>query len=204
MLNSVQITYKQCGNCRHVDEWDAKFCASCGSRNWQPYNSRIDGGQTTDFLYPDHPSNGTPTLVLPDNIPKSVPLGMARALTNLNDTYVPAFAHVRANTAEAVHLAQVELAKLMLILARERFFLLMHFSIWACVNIVGFTLAIKCYNEFIGDEMTKIMIGCTPFWLFNIIGLNCIHMIAKTKKAITRLKEQIAHARFKVEYGHLF
>lgn len=204
MLNSAQISYKQCGNCRYVEESDAKYCASCGARNWQPPNSRFENGQTTHLLYPDHPMSGTPTLVLPDHLPKSVPAGMAKALTNLSDTYVPAFAHVRGNTAEAIHQSQVELAKLMVLLARERFFLLMHFGIWACVNIIGFTLALKCYNEFIGDELSKIMIGCTPFWVFNLIGLNCIHMISKTRKQISRVKEQITHQRFKVEYGHLF
>lgn len=204
MLNSAQIFYKQCGHCLHVEEADAKYCGACGGRVWQPLTPKTDNGQSTDFLYPEHPNNGTPTLVLPDNIPRSVPAGMAKALTNLNDNYVPAFAHVRASTAEAIHQSQVELAKLMVLLARERLFLMMHFAIWGTVNLIGFTLAIKCYNEFIGDELTKIMIGCTPFWVFNIIGLNCIHMISKTRKQISRVKEQIAYQRFKVEYGHLF
>ena len=205
-MHSTKIAPKQCTGCGQVDDSEAKFCPTCGANQWQVLNMRQTRGYTSPnsspqlvYLEPGH--TGTPTLVLPENIPNSVPTPMARALTNLNDAYVPSFAHVR-NTAQ-VQQQQVELAKLAVILARERLFLLFHFIVWGLMNIVGFTLALKCYNEFIGDEMTKICIACTPFWLFNIIGLNSIHMIKKTRRNIARTKEQLAHQRFKVDYGHL-
>jgi hypothetical protein len=202
---------KQCTNCSHVDDSAAKFCEGCGFNYWKPVTTINTGGTPryegsaaqTEILYPQFAGNGTPTLILPENMPKTVPGNMARTLTNLSDSHVPKFAHVSRVNPELARQRQVELAKLMVLLARERLFLLFHFGVWLCVNLIGFWMSLKCYNEFIGDEMTKIMIGCSPFWVFNILGLTCLVPIRGTRKSIARLKEQIAHARFVVDYGHL-
>ncbi|HEY9789051.1 MAG TPA: hypothetical protein V6D22_01545 [Candidatus Obscuribacterales bacterium] len=195
---------KQCGTCGHYEDSAAKFCPGCGSANWSAAEAY------SNYPYPDSvrlysglPDNGTPTLVLPENMPRSVPAGMARALTNLSDTHVPNFAHVRRVAPEVLRQKQVELAKMMLVLARERLFLLMHFALWAGVNVLGFCLALKCYNEFIGDEMTKIMIGCTPFWVFNILGLTFLVPIRGTRKSIARLKDQVGHLKASIDFAAL-
>jgi hypothetical protein len=195
---------KQCGTCGQYEDTAAKFCPGCGSENWFAAEAQSSYQYADSVrLYSGLPDNGTPTLVLPENMPRAVPAGMARALTHLSDTHVPNFAHVRHVDPVVLRQKQVELAKMMVVLARERLFLLIHFFLWACVNVLGFCLALKCYNEFIGDELTKIMIGCTPFWVFNILGLSFLNPIRGTRKSIARLKDQIGHLKASIDFAAL-
>lgn len=211
MVYSAQQASKSCSQCGHLEEPGAKFCGSCGSCAWLSVPAMATVGSSiyayaghTPVEYPAQVAAvGTPTLVLPENMPKSTPPQLAKTLTQLSDINVPRFAHVRQIAPEVIQQNQIELAKLMVLLARERLFLLFHFAVFACVNIVGFVLALKCYNEFIGDEMSKIMVACTPFWVFNVVALTCLIPIKGTKRQIARLKEQIAHMRFKLDFGHL-
>jgi hypothetical protein len=207
MVYSAQAT-KQCATCGTVEDYAAKFCPHCGAANWSgsttyPAYAYSTGGAQTDLLYPQLSHYGTPTLVLPEHMPNSLPAGMARALTNLSDSHVPKFAHVYHESPAALREKQVELAKMMVVLARERIFLLFHFLLFAGINLIGLWLSVKCYNEFIGDEMTKLMIGCSPFWIFNILGLACLIPIRGTRDSIANLKEQIAHMKSAIEYLHL-
>jgi hypothetical protein len=207
---------KQCGSCGTVEDHGSSFCSHCGSSNWTgaptypayAYSSRPAQAPTNfnsdfNFPYPQLSHQGTPTLVLPEHMPNNLPAGMARALTNLSDSHVPNFAHVRHEAPSVLRQKQVEMAKLTVILARERLFLLTHFIIFAIVNVIGLWLSVKCYNEFIGDEMTRLMIGCSPFWIFNILGLVCLVPIRGTREGIARLKDQIAHLKVSIEYGYL-
>lgn len=210
MVYSAQAV-KQCTYCGHIEQNIARFCPTCGNQGWQPFQLT-----TAPFAYggnAPHPElvppagyiaeSGTPTLFLPENIPDALPASLATAYSTLSDTHVPKFAHVLKQNNEAVRQKQVELAKMSLILARERLFLLFHFCFWFALNIVGLWLSMKCYNEFIADEMTKIMIGCSPFWVFNVLGLTCLVPIKGTQKHISRLKDQIAHLKFSIDYGHI-
>lgn len=98
---------------------------------------------------------------------------------------------------------RAEAGKLMVLLARERIFLYMHWLIFLGINLWGFWLALKCYNEFIGDEMTKLMMGSTPLLYINSCALMCIVPILGTRKEIARLKEKLNYVRFQIEYSHL-
>ncbi len=117
---------------------------------------------------------------------------------------VPTFApvsprHVRAPNNEQ----RAEAARLMILLARERLFLYFHWLGFLVVNIVGFWIACKCYNEYLGDDLTKLMIGMTPLLYINCLALLFIIPICGTKKEIARLKERLNYVRFQIEYSHL-
>lgn len=88
-------------------------------------------------------------------------------------------------------------------LARERIFLLMHWGLFIGTNLLGCWLAMKCYNEFIGDEMSKIMVASTPFLFINSLAMLFIVVIRGTRKEISRLKERISYVKFKIDFGHL-
>lgn len=116
----------------------------------------------------------------------------------------PVFARVQQNVSPQVSQElKEEAAKLLMQLARERILLLIHWSLFIGLNVIGCWLAIKCYNEFIGDEMSKIMIASTPFLFINSIALLCIVLIKGTRLEISKLKERISYVKFKIEFGHL-
>ena len=88
-------------------------------------------------------------------------------------------------------------------LARERFFLIMHAALFLATNLIGFFLALKCYLEFIGDPMSKLVMATTPLVFINALSLMFLVPISGTRKQIARLKEELAYIRFQMEYGHL-
>lgn len=141
-----------------------------------------------------------PTVVLPE-LPRSVPPGMGRALT---EKAVPSFAQFHAANPPAVNKElQAEAAKLIVLLARERLFLVFHIGLFLTMNAIGLMLSNKCYSEFLGDEVSKIVMAMTPFIFINLVALVCIVPIKGTRKEIARLKERISYVRFKLEFGHL-
>ncbi len=117
---------------------------------------------------------------------------------------VPFFApvaprHVRAPNSEML----AEAGKLMILLARERLFLYFHWIWFLFLNFIGVWLAFKCYNEYVGDEFTRIMMGSTPLLYINTCALLCICTIRGTRKEIKRLKEKLSYLKFQIEYDHL-
>ena len=98
---------------------------------------------------------------------------------------------------------RTEAAKLMLLLARERLFLYSHWLIFLAINLFGFWMALKCYNEYFGDDLTKLMMGSTTLLYINCCALLCIVPIRGTKREIARLKEKLNYVRFQIEYSHL-
>ena len=116
----------------------------------------------------------------------------------------PQFAMVAPMQAPTVsNELQAEASKLLAQLARERVLLLFHWVLFIGLNLSGVFLAIKCYNEFIGDEMTKIMVASTPFLYINTVALLCIILIKGTRREISRIKERISYVKFKIDFGHL-
>lgn len=97
----------------------------------------------------------------------------------------------------------VEANKLMLHLARERLFLILHWGIFLFINLFGVWAAWKCYVDFCGDEMSKMMVASTPFLFINSMGLLCLVPIKGTRSQIAFLKERISYLRFNIEFGHL-
>lgn len=97
-----------------------------------------------------------------------------------------------------------ELAKLIVLLARERMFLYMHCGIFLCANLFGFYVAMRCYNGFIGDEMSKLMMAMTPLLFINAVALAGLSPIKGTKREIARLKEKLTYVKFQIEYRNVF
>ncbi len=117
---------------------------------------------------------------------------------------VPNFAPVsqRHGKAPSEEL-RAEAGKLMVLLARERIFLYMHWLIFLGINLIGFWIAHKCYTEYLGDDLTRIMMSSTPILYINSTALICIVPIRGTRKEIARLKEKLNYVKFQIEYEHL-
>jgi hypothetical protein len=181
----AQYALKQCSHCGSVEELPAKFCSNCGS----------DCSSSPPIPFAAQSNSFAPTEAITQVLPGN----------RLQDRSVPEFAHVHIGKASRSINAELnaEQMKLMVLLARERLFLYMHWLIFIGINFLGCWLATKCYYEFIGDELSKLMIASTPFLFINSLALMCIVPIRGTRKEIARLKERLSYVRFKVEFGHL-
>ena len=96
-----------------------------------------------------------------------------------------------------------ELGSLLVLLMRERVFLIMHWTIFVTLSLIGFALAMKCYTEFHGDDMSKLMMAITPMLFINLSALVCLTPIKGTKREIERIQEKIAYLKFSVRFKHL-
>lgn len=116
----------------------------------------------------------------------------------------PSFAEVHIHQVnEAPKEMRDELDKLFAFLTRERFFLCCHYLIFLAMNLYGFSLSFKAYNEFVGDDATKLLVAIAPFSVINLLAFLCFTQIKGTKKEIARLKERITYLRYKIEYWGL-
>ncbi len=117
---------------------------------------------------------------------------------------VPAFAPVAPGPViKAVSDLQDEAGRLIVQLVRERLFLYLHCLLFLALTAVGLFLAGRCYSDYIGDEMTKLMMACTPLMFINLSALCCLVPIKGTRHEITRLKEKLNYVKFQIEYNHL-
>ena len=172
--------YKSCSQCSCHLEPQAKFCGSCGYIV-APNSFNINE-------YPEQQARLISLEQAETKVPKAVPAF--------------AVAQVAKQSAKTAELNQ-EAARLHFLLARERVFLYMHLLTFLAINLFGCWVAWKCYYDFIGDDMSKMMIASTPFLFINSLALLVIVPIKGTRTEIARLKERISCVRFNVEFGHL-
>lgn len=174
---SPAVSMTNCTNCKDLLEHDAKFCGNCGFIV-APTSFNIN-------RYPEHAglidqSNFT----VPDRVPNFARMGAP--VENPRNKELNS-----------------EASKIMVLLARERVFLYMHWIGFIAINIFGCWIAWKCYADFIGDEMSKTMIASTPFLFINSVALLFLVPIKGTRGEIARLKERLSCVRFNIEFGHL-
>lgn len=176
-------------------EITARFCGECGaagskSRALSPADQRGFAHSFSSHRIPgplvqghDH-ANGPKTQVL-QRAPQKA----------------PKFAKVQSEVSDEL---KSELAKLIILLARERIFLYIHCGVFLVVNLFGFYIAMKAYNGYIGDEVTKLLMSLTPLLFINAIALVCLVPIKGTKREIARLKEKLTYVKFQIEYRNVF
>ncbi|MBX9689944.1 MAG: zinc ribbon domain-containing protein [Candidatus Obscuribacterales bacterium] len=172
---------KPCSNCNEHIEAEAKFCGGCGFI--------VAPNSFNIHKFPEQASRLQNYEEALAEVPQSMP-GFARP--NIVAAESP-----KANEYNA------EASKLMVLLARERIFLYSHLLTFLAINLFGCWVAWKCYYDFIGDEMSKMMIASTPFLFINSLALLMIVPIKGTRGEIARLKERLSYVRFNIEFGHL-
>lgn len=174
-------TRQSCSNCNDYIEPQAKFCGSCG------------------FIVAPNSFN---IYEFPEQHARLISLEQSQAATPKE---VPSFAlpkTAKKDSPKVVELTE-EVSKIMVLLARERIFLYIHILTFLAINLFGCWVAWKCYADFIGDEMSKMMIASTPFLFINSLALLVIVPIKGTRAEISRLKERLSCVRFNMEFGHL-
>ncbi len=134
---------------------------------------------------------------------KSSPLSQP-VLAPVTIARVPSFASLPASHLMPVDpKLKAEAIKIMVLLARGRLFLYMHWFLFLVISLIGFWVAHLCWTQYLGDCMSKLMMACTPLIFINLLALMFIVPICATRKEIARLKERLSYAYFKMEYQHL-
>lgn len=96
-----------------------------------------------------------------------------------------------------------EMSTLLATLVRERFFLIFHYLIFLVTNLFGLWMAIKCYVEFNGDELSKLLIATTPLMFINLVALCSLVPIKGTKREIARVKERMTYLKLAMEFDQI-
>ena len=190
-LNSITPQVVGCSRCRSRIETTAKFCGNCGAP------------QAQKTLPP-----GTGRSLVEDLSQVSLRLSEAdiEASNRLNKEQaqkakaqaMPSFA--RKKSRRIAPELREEMNTIYMMMIREKFFLAMHCVIFLVINLIGFFIAFKCYFEYIGDEVTKIMVATTPLLFINLVALTCLVPIKGTKKELARLKERETYIKLRLEY----
>lgn len=135
----------------------------------------------------------------------AIPQNMRTARSETKNTRcandMPTFA--RARFEDVTPKVRAEISAIMSALFRERFLLILNTIVLLGVNLFGFSLSIKAYMEFNGDEMAKLVIAFTPFLFVNGIGCVAMIPIRGTKREIYRLQQRLQFLRAQMDYSHL-
>jgi hypothetical protein len=188
-----------CAHCSTALEITARFCGECGAPGRSRHGSHQgqQSGDNRNFAqsFAAHRSPG-PMLQSAEHAN-----GVKTQLLQRAPQKAPTFAKPKTEVSQEL---KEELAKLIVLLARERIFLYMHCGIFLTANLFGFYIAMRAYNGYIGDEMTKLLMSLTPLLFINAIALACLAPIKGTKREIARLKEKLTYVKFQIEYRNVF
>lgn len=183
-----------CARCNHYIESAAKFCGNCGA----PHSA--SAAVTNKPSNVTHITDELRAFASSKNRAESNRANQLSAAQSKNSS-TPAFARKKKRAISPA--IREELLHIETMLVRERFFLLMHCCIFLVINLIGLFMACKCYFEYIGDEITKIMMASTPLLFINLVGLTCLVPIKGTKREIARLVERRTYLKLHVEYDSL-
>ncbi len=183
-----------CVHCSTALEITARFCGECGA----PGKSRHAAAQDNRNFAQSFAAHRSPGPMLQSAEHSN---GVKTQVLQRAPQKAPSFAKPKTDVPQEL---KEELAKLIVLLARERIFLYMHCGIFLSANLFGFYIAMRAYNGYIGDEMTKLLMSLTPLLFINAIALACLAPIKGTKREIARLKEKLTYVKFQIEYRNVF
>lgn len=116
----------------------------------------------------------------------------------------PKFARISPQMKRAIppQLKQ-EYCKVSCLLARERAFLILHYSVFLIASLFGLWCAFKAYNDLNADEMTRAVVAFIPLICINTVAFACLVPIKGTKREVSRMKERLTYLHYQIEYLNL-
>jgi len=198
---------KYCRHCSSQVEVGAKFCGDCGTSADMAINrAGVPGAKrhAPSFAVPDTVSYAKLAQFEREKLVESpndeTKTESAQAVIS-KQTKTPSFAKQRPVVVPAELID--ELKSLNTALLREQLFLIFHWCTFLISNLIGFAFSMKCYFQFHGDEMSKIMMALTPLTFINLVALACLSPIKGTRLEIARIKERIKFVQIKIEYRNI-
>lgn len=206
---------KYCRHCSSQVEIGAKFCGDCGTSAEMAINrAGVPGARKhiPTFAVPDTVSYAklaelerqktTETVDEPEQSNRSNSQAETVQAVVLQQSKTPSFAKQKKVVVPAELID--ELKSLNTALLREQLFLIFHWCIFLVANLIGFAFSMKCYYQFHGDEVSKIMMALTPLTFINLVALASLSPIKGTRAEIARVKERIKFVKIKIEYRNIF
>jgi len=207
---------KACVHCSSPVDANARFCGECGAPGHHTHEQAGGSPQQLAQQLRNVSPIGPVTAANIASAPVHTDRGFQFPQANSNHFRVsepltgevvafkaPSFATVSPMIQRVTPEMREEMGKMMVLLARERIFLVLHCLNFLLINGVGFWLAMKAYSEYNADEITKSVIALTPLMFINSFALVCLSPIKGTKLEIGRLKERIKYLRIQIEYGSI-
>ena len=185
---SVAPTSVSCLHCSaaiHASDTSSKFCGNCGAPRM---HSRFGPGNVDPII--------SKTAIQSSN-------AINEKLAQSTNRSTPAFAKNKRQSRSIPPEMRAEMASLMAAELRERIFLFMHYAVFLVTNMIGLFISVKCYVEFAGDELAKMMIAATPLMFINLIALCGLVPIKGTKKEIARIKERMTYLKLAMEFDSI-
>lgn len=195
---------KYCRHCSSQVEVGAKFCGDCGTSSEMAINrAGVPGAKrhAPGFAVPDTVSYATLAQLERQRMDDSKDEAETAQAVVSNRTQAPSFAKKRAVVVPTELID--ELKSLNTALLREQLFLVFHWCTFLISNLIGFAFSMKCYFQFHGDEVSKIMMALTPLTFINLVALACLSPIKGTRLEIARIKERIKFVQIKIEYRNI-
>lgn len=195
---------KYCRHCSNQIEIGAKFCGECGSSTESAINRASMPQikrQAPSFAVPDTVSYAQLAQLEREKMSSLADEG-EYTQTSPSFARTPVFAlHEKENEIPPELLD--ELRSLNTALLREQLFLIFHWSIFLVSNLIGFAFSMKCYFDFHGDELSRMMMALTPLTFINLVAFACLAPIKGTRREIARIKERIKFVQVKIEYRNV-
>jgi hypothetical protein len=176
-----------CSRCSHFIEPASRFCGNCG----EPASLAVRLGHNTFHAQTQA------------QVASNLANMQAESYYRSHQQNTPTFANPKRKRRPIPPEIREEMNGIITHLIRERFFLLMHWTIFLITNLIGFAMAIKCYAEFIGDDVSKTMVAMTPLLFINMLGLCCLAPIKGTKGEISRLKDRMTNLKLRLEFDSI-
>lgn len=184
MLSSAPTTFA-CMHCSASIEVLSKFCGNCGAPRMQ-----------------SHFGQGSFDPTISKAAIRSSNAINERVAQSTNKS-TPAFAKNKRQNRSIPPEMRAEMASLMAAELRERIFLVLHYIVFLVTNMIGLFITVKCYVEFAGDELAKMMIAATPLMFINLVALCGLVPIKGTKKEIARIKERMTYLKLAMEFDSI-
>ena len=176
-----------CRRCTQYIEPSCKFCGNCG-----------EAASLDLRIHANHAHAQTPARVA-SNLANL----QAESFYRSHQEATPSFAAPKRKNKVVPAEIREEMTSIIAMLVRERFFLILHYAIFVVTNLVGFAIALKCYAEYIGDDVTKTMVASTPLLFINLTALCCLVPIKGTKIEIGRLKDRMTNLKLRLEFDSI-
>ena len=87
---------------------------------------------------------------------------------------------------------------------RERIIFLATIIVFGIINLIGIYMSLKCYAEFNGEDVSRIIMSITPLFYVNMVSLVCLQPLKKRKQEILRLKEKLKALNLRISLENSF
>lgn len=192
-----------CLHCSTTIDQGSKFCGNCGAPTALPTRFGPSHGTNKEQSLSSKSSASAVQASNALNAKAAQYLKGTEGAAAAVKTGIPSFARNEKHSRAVPPEMRAEMAGLIASLMRENIFLVGHYLIFLVTNLIGLWIAVKCFVEFNGDELSKLMMASTPLMFINLTALTALVPIKGTKREIARINERMTYLKLAMELDHI-